>query len=187
MQQERRSLKRASCATPCATCPFLRANFGKPSPPGYDPRKAEEAHGGKFFDWYSLDNLRRLWREGLSRGEAMICHASDPNASAYGGTDAAPGREKICTGALVVVFRHLKFVEFTLQEKPRVEAMRLYRAASKYPMTRDGLIAWAMKIQYGRTDLFGGLPLPLALSPEALEGCGLPWRDELANESEATK
>jgi hypothetical protein len=165
---------RVECASPCATCPFKRENFGKPNP--------EEDHGGKFFDWYSTENLRRLWRGGLSKGEAMICHATDPHASAYGGRDAAPGLERICTGALVVIYRHLKFVEHLLQDLKRGEAMKLYRAASLYPMTRDGLLSWAWNIAHGRTDLIGGLPLPLALSQEALDSCGVPWRDELANE-----
>ena len=67
-------------ATPCQSCPFLRANHGKRRPKG----------------WYDEANVRRLWA-GLSEGERLAClELASPTA---------PPRD--CSGALLLVARHL--------------------------------------------------------------------------------
>jgi hypothetical protein len=177
--------KRNGCSAPCATCPFLRVNFGKPNPEGYDPKKTAAEHGRQFFDWYSEKNLARLWNGGLKRGEGMLCHATDPTAHEYGGARVSPGNERICIGALTIVFRHVHFFEELLSKDPHIrpaEARRQYRAvAGKYPMPREGLFAWAWQFGIGRTDILGGLALPRSVRGEAVESCGVPWADHIVN------
>lgn len=174
---------RRECSSPCATCPFLKANLGKPNPDGFDPRSAEARHGGRFYDWYSPENLRRLWTGGIRKGEVMICHATDPGAAAYGGKAAAPGGERPCIGSLAIVMRHLKYIETLIgaKGKPRDWTKAYHDAAGPYPLTREGMFAWAMMISAGRTDLFGGLVIPASLSADAVEACGVPWNDPVGN------
>lgn len=178
--------ERKECQSPCATCPFLRANFGKPNPEGYDPKAATAQHGRQFFDWYSTKNLARLWNGGLKRGEGMICHATDPNATEYGGKACAPGNERLCVGALAVVMLHLKWFEGLLKREPELkpsESMKRYRAAAgKYPMPRDGMLGWAWQFGLGRTDIMGGLTIPRSLTPSVVESCGVPWDDSIVNQ-----
>lgn len=180
--------KRLDNSSPCSTCPFRRKNFGKPNPEGFDPKRAEAERGGRFFDWYSEANLRRLWTKGLRHGEAMICHATDPGAAAYGGKPAAPGCERLCVGALAVVFLHAKFVENFLNENPTskpAETLRAYRAAAgRFPMSREGLVSWTLQINTGRAGgrIIGvGLPLPASLSSAAVKAVGVPWPDSIVN------
>jgi hypothetical protein len=178
--------KAIECSSPCATCPFLRANFGKPNPDGYDPKRAAaERPDHDFFDWYSEKNLRRIWRGGLSKGEAMVCHATDPGAINYGGKPAAPGHERICVGAFVVVFLHMKEIETLLKSYVRKEAFRIYRLrAGRFPITQAGMMAWAQMIAFGRTGLLGGLSLPQSVPGDTVAECGVPWADHITNERE---
>jgi hypothetical protein len=163
----------------CATCPFVKANFGKANPDGFDPKQAERKHGRKFFDWYSDKNLRRLWKGGISMGEVMICHATDPNADEYGGKAAARGNERPCIGALAIVFQHLKYIEGLIEGGSQpAETMKLYRAAAgKMPLTTEGAFAWTMMMNRGGTELTGGMPIPASLSPKTIRECGVPWQD----------
>jgi hypothetical protein len=181
--------KRPETATPCATCPFLRGNFGRPNPEGYDPKRAEaENPGQRFYNWYSEENLRRLWL-GIRGGEALICHATDAGAYCYGGKPAAPGCERPCTGALAVILLHLKFVESFVHANPAATpaaTMRAYRAAAgRFPMSREGLFAWTLQINSGRAggNLLGvgGLVIPASVSSETVAACGVPWLDSIVN------
>lgn len=174
--------ERQECSSPCATCPFVRANFGRPNPSGYDPRTAECKHGRDFYDWYSPENLRRLWTSGIRNGEVMICHATDPGAAEYGGKAAAPGNERPCIGSLAIVLLHMKYIERLVEEGKTKNWKNVYQeAAGAYPLTQEGMFAWAMMISAGRTDLFGGMKIPASLSAEAVEACGVPWDDRIVN------
>lgn len=87
--------KDLKCENPCKTCPFLRANFGKPNPDGYDPKEAAaNSNSQNFYDWYSEKNLVRIWRDGITKGEVLMCHASDPNAETYGGKAGKKARSE---------------------------------------------------------------------------------------------
>jgi hypothetical protein len=180
---------RRDCDKACKTCPFLLANFGKPNPPGYDPEKmnAERTDGGQFHDWYSLKNLRRIWAEGMRHGEVLQCHATDPNAEVYGGKRTASGSERVCVGVLAVVLRHMEFYNALLEAEPDIKpaaARRRYVAvAGKYPMSKQGMLAWALMIGMGRTDMLGGLMLPRHLDAATVEAVGVPWKDELVNQT----
>jgi len=180
------SSERRECAKACATCPFLRANHGKPNPEGYDPKRASKEHGHQFHDWYSTKNLARLWNGGLKRGEGMVCHATDPGAHEYGGKSAPPGNERLCVGALAVVAKHVMFFKALIEGEPDIkpaESRRRYRAAAgKYPMPPEGLFGWVWQMGLGRTDILGGLSIPESLEAETVESVGVPWNDSIVNQ-----
>lgn len=124
-----------TCPTPCATCPFLRENQGRP-------------HGA---GWYTKKNLVRLWN-GLRTGKApgMVCHSTDPDSPNYGGTkDVKPGHKRECIGANTLIQRELT----TLAKAPSLAAYR-----KQYPngLTRAGAIQWVERIMFGGTFLSGG-------------------------------
>jgi hypothetical protein len=174
------------CERACGTCPFLTKNFGRGNPESFESIKAEgKKNGEKFLDWYSEKNLARLWRDGLRKGEAMICHSTDSTASSYGGTDAKPGNEKVCTGALSIVFRHLKFLEGLIKQelKPQ-EIQKQYREfAGKYPMTQNGQYIWAWAFATGKVEYPFGLDIPRALTGETIKEASVPWRDDIVNKN----
>lgn len=130
-----------NCAAPCKTCPFRTANFGRPNPPGYSPEEfAKHDPGSEFHDWFSLKNLTRLWRDGVSKGEVLICHATDPDAARYGGVTAKPGSERPCVGAIILVhLRDLELEHVALRHQPvaEVDALDPQRAA----VGRDEVLA----------------------------------------------
>lgn len=116
-----------------------------------------------YHDWYSKKNLMRLWN-GLRRGEAMVCHATDPQANDYGGKPAPKGHDRLCVGQLILIHRHLKLLE-------RTASFAAYRnGAGKYPLTKEGLGRWVERI------LFGGLNGQVMRG----DGIALPF-DSIAN------
>lgn len=179
--------KQNECDKPCGTCPFLTKNLGRSNPSGFEQMKAERSDAE--FDptnWYSEKNLTRLWRDGLRKGEAMLCHSSDPNAANYGGTNAKQGGEKLCTGAVLLVFLHIKQLERLIAQnlKPS-EVQKQYRAFSKYPMTKDGQVSWVMNFAIGRTDLFGGLPIKRNIAASLVNEISVPWFDSIINKNDS--
>ncbi len=143
-------------AHPCATCPWLKTNHGKPHKAG----------------WYTTKNLRRLWR-GVRAGEQMICHATDPESINYGGDKpVAPDHQRLCVGQLILVMRSIQRLE-------RSSSFAAYRAGDGIRMTRIGMANWAWHI------MTRGALNPLRL-PAAAEGhgIGVPWLDPVLNGEE---
>ena len=179
---------RPETGKPCVTCPFLTANYNKPNPEGYDPKTfAANNPDRNFYDWFGEKNLRRLWKDGISQGEVLMCHATDPNAESYGGKSAKQGNERPCVGALILVVRHIKRLEELTEETGNIKtAKALYRKeAGKYPMNQRGIVEWAMMLMIGRTSIFGGLALPRSTDSESVEACGVPWTDSIVNKPAA--
>ena len=125
-------MKNQTCLKVCDSCPWLRANHGKPHP----------------AKWYSLANLRRLWN-GLRRGKApgMICHSSDPRSEEYGSTIAVKSNNKPreCAGALVLVIKHINEVNR--------DTWPVYRTKwGRFGISLCGLRVWVERY------IFGGIP-----------------------------
>lgn len=138
-------MKSGTVHIPCATCPWLRVNHGKPNPPTHDRLKLEAAHAGeKVYDWYSPANLRRLW-DGIRQGEQMICHATDPKAADYGGKNAKAGKECSCVGTLILLKRHLDI----LNESSSFADYR--KRAGRGALTKLGLGVWVNRILFSQT------------------------------------
>jgi hypothetical protein len=87
-------------ATPCQTCPFRVANFGR-TPGGradtfYTPEKREQIWNGPF--WEGEDT-------GLRHGDVLCCHQSGPPL--VGGTNAKATEPRACAAAVVLQQREL--------------------------------------------------------------------------------
>lgn len=162
--------KKNDCDRACKTCPFLTANHGKPNPEGVEILRAENGEG--LTDWYSEENLRRLWMNGLRHGEGMICHSTDPTASSYGGKDARKGVQKPCTGSLIAVFKHIKYLETILKENKHSaqKAKRIYfEKTRKEGLSDQGIQNWIHDIGIGWITNRLGMPvlkLPFSFAGE---------------------
>lgn len=171
MSTEKQMDKGVKC---CGGCPFKKSNFGKETP---NPELTD-------YDWYSEENMKRLW-DGLRDGEDMVCHSSDPDSVEYGSECKIKDSHTphLCYGALLVIFRHAKAFEKMLNEHPDSPdtAYKNYvrQCGSEKPMTMRGLTEFIMKVNFGRTSLLGGLPMPKNIKDD--DAVGLPWVDRVGN------
>lgn len=183
---------RPTDAKPCATCPFLRANIGKPNPPGWE--EARERDGFESHDWYSAKNLRRLWDGFRREGATLQCHCTVEDHAGLVGKVAKPGAVRLCAGALWVTYRHVSLYERIVtaasergQKLSPTAALRIYkRFAGRFPMTADGMIAQVINLSM--PPFFGGLPRHLV--PESFHASvgtevAVPWDDPLTNDPDA--
>lgn len=123
--------------------------------------------GDLILDWFSTRNLKRLWH-GIRKGEAMLCHASDPNASEYGGKNTTPGHERACVGCLALAERHLRVLEnVTIKEYNG-------RISSGIRFTKHGFARWVDRIMFS----FSKERLP---APDQSLDFGVPWECEITN------
>lgn len=110
---------------PCAQCPWRLANQGK--------RHA--------FGFYTLKNLRRLWKEVRGGSRAQSCHLTDASHVAVGAKPGAKAKE--CPGSVVMVVRELRSLEKIQAEHGGV-AVKVYLKERRRGLTRYGLAYWAM-------------------------------------------
>lgn len=131
----------------CAACPWRVENHDKPHPD----------------DWYSKENLFRLWT-GLREGERMTCHPTDPkNPAATAGPAAAPDGADFheCAGAHAILQR-----ELVLYEEVGCD-YDAYVAATEAPaVTLVGLASYAEWVTFIGTSWGSPVPVP-ALDAEA--------------------
>jgi hypothetical protein len=145
---------------------------GKPNPPGYDEEMGPEA-----LEWYSPDNLRRVW-DGLRDGEAMTCHQTDLQAKFV--HQGEPETPSMCMGAFAVQAAHLQYFSTVvdMDSTPKKRAMKIYqKKAGEMPMTEDGLTGIAMGIHVGVTSLLGGLRVPREIDLQWYDDLSVPWTD----------
>jgi len=166
---------RPEVGIPCATCPFLKVNFGKPNPPGFETATAEHLE-----DWYSPENARRLWK-GLETENWLMCHSSDPEASTYGGAKHSPGKERLCVGELTALMKHLKRIEALVTQDPTGWYRKYKKEAGRAAFRKATALRLVMTIAMGRTQLFGGLPFPKTVDTKTIAEVGVPWEDVIAN------
>jgi hypothetical protein len=144
-------------AQPCATCPWLIRNHGIPHP----------------THWYAAKNLRRLW-SGIRRGEGMICHSTDPDATSYGALkNAAEGNERMCIGSLVLVARTF--------ERLNKSSPSQYHDGLGPRMTRRGIARWVERFLFRATPL-GHSSRVMPTQYRIPDPVGVPWPDDILNE-----
>lgn len=116
---------------PCAACPWLVDNHGRPHPDG----------------WYTRANRRRLWG-GLRQGEMMTCHPTDPdNPPPSNRLDAqAPaGRPtRLCAGAWALIMVEVSLLDAELK-RPGGTLVSYRRSRPHPPLTKDGAAAHIMR------------------------------------------
>lgn len=162
-----------TCAHPCATCPWLRTNQTAEA-----LARSPKAKGARL-KWYDPLNLKRLWG-GIRRGHSMICHATDSHAPEYGGKEAAPGHERMCIGALVLVQREINAYERCCKKSLGSNSFLGYRLhGGNRRMTQTGMLAWAERIMFAGSMLGPSRQL----LPKVVEGdgIGVPWDDAIGN------
>lgn len=92
----------------CSTCGMLESNRGKETPKG----------GTSNIDWYSQENMNRLWESTRKYGEYLICHKTDSNPDQNGGVEnIKKGRETACVGLATWIFMHIKIYEVSAKLK----------------------------------------------------------------------
>lgn len=129
-------------AKACKDCPWRTTNLKrKPDPHGF----------------YTLANLRRLWR-GLRNGERMTCHPTDPEMAEFAGYEKTAERPVTyeCAGALVLIQREMERFQSCAKEaeaEGQKDGLKRYRR--KYPkgLTRDGLLRFFNDMMFGGTPL----------------------------------
>lgn len=124
------------CRQPCATCPWRASVRNDPA-----FAKIETTHEGETIKWYSLKNLRRLWKGGLREGEHMSCHATDEQNPRPDGWKPIPEgvKTKACIGAIILMQRELMRFEEACNAAPKKQGLKLYRQQHPKGMSRDGI------------------------------------------------
>lgn len=158
---------------PCKGCPWRIENHGKPDPSSEALERyiqGEEIISG----WYTQENRDRLW-EGLSGGEMMSCHATDPNQ-----WKSLEGEPEPCLGALILIINELNLYEAALDElgmDAQVgEVHALYCERSQNPMTTEGLLEQAMKLRL--PPMLGGIA---GMYPEEVKATTVGVKEELTS------
>lgn len=136
----------------CATCPFLEANRGKPTPTDFKCVEQNQT------DWYSQENIDGIWQVMRSQPiQFLSCHSSDPDY--YGKEDS--NIIHVCAGGSLFVYMHIMIYEHEggnydnyVKVVGKEVAMSLMTMAEK---------CFALKT--GRTSpLWGGMVLPSSVT-----------------------
>lgn len=139
-------LEREASHAPCATCPWLTANHGKPHP----------------HKWYSLANRRRLWK-GTRDGEKMSCHPTDPDNEVPEGASPVPKEAKTreCAGLLILQQREAMRFQVACKEadaEKKHDGLKRYRKAHPGGLLRSGVRVIVERSMFSGTVL-GGLKM----------------------------
>jgi hypothetical protein len=131
----------------CATCPFLEANRGKPTPTDFKCVEQNET------DWYSQENIDGIWEVTRKEPIAFLsCHSTDPD---YYGKEGNP--IYACFGAVLMVYLHIKIFEHEGGSYSKYVKV----VGKKYAMGQRAMLEKAMAIKFGVTSpLWGGMIIP---------------------------
>lgn len=137
---------------PCNSCACTVCNKGKPNP---------EISGD--IQWYSQENIDRLWKSAQEMPDFLICHSTDSVVESNGGNkNIKKGKEKACIGFVTWVFMHIKIYEFVGCSFSK------YRNAvgHKVAIPQKVMAEFALSIAIKRSSLIGGMQIPDTLEGE---------------------
>lgn len=131
---------------PCDQCPWRLANQGKKHK----------------FGFYTMTNLRRLWKQVRGGGQAQSCHLTDPSHPDHVAVGAKPGATvRECPGSVILVLREIR----QLADDKGVVGDKLlldrYRKTRRKGLTTTGIFYWIVqRMQFGGVPMVGGEKLP---------------------------
>lgn len=132
---------------PCATCPFLEVNKGKPTPTDFKCLEENEN------DWYTDENLDGVSKVSRSFAPAFLsCHSTDPD---YYGQDNKP--VYACVGLALMVYMHLKVFELAAGDYETYRVAVGIENAMPFAVLAQKTMAFAAK---NTGPLFGNMKLP---------------------------
>lgn len=133
----------------CATCPFLEANRGKPTPTDFKCVEHNET------DWYSQENIDGIWLVARKDPIAFLsCHSTDPDYYGKEGNDMYA-----CFGLVFAIYLHIKIFEQEGTYKNYVKVV-----GKKVAMDKEIMGEKLLAIKFGRTSpLWGGMIIPDAM------------------------
>lgn len=123
---------------PCATCPFLEANRGKPTPTDFKCTEQNET------DWYSQENINGIWQVmRMLPASFLSCHSTDPD---YYGADGKP--IYACLGATLAAIIHIKIFSALHADHNAYVAL----VGPDIAMSSVAMLGKSMAILNGKTD-----------------------------------
>lgn len=169
-------------STCCKSCGFLVCNKGKANP-----------NEGSEINWYSQENIDRLWNEMRGSGIFLICHSTDSNAKEYGGHEGIQkGKEKVCMASTLLVYMHIAIYEHIVTISQKRDWQRYQNAVGKNVAFKDRMCMMEAVFTFGigRTGLLGGAVIDknINIDSEALTfPTGFEKTVALFNEIKGTK
>lgn len=141
----------------CGSCAFLKCNFGKPNPA---PENINDKSKIGDIQWYTQENIDRLWMDNRDMGHFLTCHSTDP--SYY-----AKDKNKLtaCLGFVFCTYMHVKI--FEVKGGPTGNFRNYTNAVGKkVAMTKRGMFEAAFSMATGYADLFQQMKIPLDISED---------------------
>lgn len=136
----------------CNSCAFLRINFGKPNP---SPEDVNDKSQVSDIQWYSQENIDRLWQDNRNAGMFLTCHSTDP-------TYYAKDKKKLtaCLGFVLCIYMHIKIYESCNCSFKRY----IKKVGEDVAMTQRGMGEAAFSMAMGYADLFKQMKIPDTIS-----------------------
>lgn len=130
----------------CNSCAFLEENKDKPN------KILRECDN---MEWYSQENLDRLWRDARKYGQFLSCHSTDPT---YIGEKSK--KFLACTGFTMAVFMHVKILEGVDVDYHKY--VEIVGTDNAIPFKAMGELAFSLVTK--RADLLGKMKIPDEIS-----------------------
>lgn len=141
----------------CGSCAFLKCNFGKPNPA---PENINDKTQVNDTQWYTQENIDRLWKENQDVGTFLTCHSTDPR---YYAKDK--NKLTACLGFVLCTYMHVKIFEVRGGEKGTFNNY-IKAVGKKVAMKRHAMFNAAFSMATGYADLFQQMKIPLDISED---------------------
>jgi hypothetical protein len=115
-------------------------------------------------NWYSQENIDRVWNQGRYTGIFLMCHQTDPHASDYGGKDSKRGFQEThaCVGFAFFVYMHVRIWGSVNGNTIQYQAI----VGEEVAMSQKAIAETILSFRMGRSALLGGMYLPTELKDD---------------------
>lgn len=133
---------------PCAQCPWRLENQGKDHP----------------YDFYTEENLKRLWDQVRNGGKMQSCHLTDPSHPDHLAVGTKPDAKiQECPGSVILIMREfakMADAEGTIDDDTVLRYIK-ERSETQGGLTKDGIFYWVVqRLTWGGKPFLGGPVLP---------------------------